>query len=137
MPHDFDIARRERAEEDREFTLGGETFVRKPAVRPEVMIAYEDMTVEHSAAESLKVIDTLILAFLEDVDDAHDRYRALRARDDDAVNVRDLNEVIRWLIMESTKRPTSALSLSTGGRAENGTPSTAISSIGPAKASGT
>lgn len=132
--HDFDLERQERYTADREFKLGGEIFIRKPAVRPEVMIAYEDMSMEASAAESLAVVDKTILSFIEDTNDAHARYQALRERDEDPVSIRDLNQLVVWLISESTKRPTSALLLSEPGRAPTGTNSTATSSTEPAAA---
>ena len=132
---DFDLERRERYEVDRTFRIGGETFVRKPAVRPEVMLAYEDMSMEATAADSLEVVDQTILSFIEDTDGAHDRYRALRERDEDPVSIRDLNGLVVWLIAESTKRPTSALSLSEPGREPTGTTSKETSSTEPAEAS--
>lgn len=39
---DFDVARREREEADRSFTIGGETFVYRPAVAPEAIMAWTE-----------------------------------------------------------------------------------------------
>ncbi len=130
---DFDVKRAERSAADREFKLGGEVFVRRTGIRPERMTAYEDLTPKASSIDALKVIDDLILSFLEP--DGHDRYRALRERDDDPVTVSDLNDLVRWLISETTGRPTQRLSPSTPGSEPSGTLSMVPSSTPPATAS--
>ncbi len=131
--HDFDERREERATADREFKLGGEVFVRRSGIRPERMTDYEDLTPQASSRDALKVIDNLILSFLEP--DGHDRYLKLREREEDPLTVSDLNDLVRWLISETTGRPTRLLSLSTPGPEQSGTPSTATSSSGSAEVS--
>lgn len=126
---DFDEERAARYEGDREFQIGGEKFVRRASVRPEVLMAVDDLDAGAPGHEMLKSIDGVILAFIESTDDAHDRYRTLRERDDDPVNMADLNAVVRWLVSEMTGRPMPAPSLSEDGRAPNGTGSTDGSSL--------
>jgi hypothetical protein len=116
--HDFDRDREQRHSADRQFKIGGEVFTRRPAVRPEAMTAYEDLTPGASASEAVEVIDNLILAFLEPSD--HERYRALREREEDPLNVTDLNDLVRWLIIETTRRPTQQPSPSTAGSEPTG-----------------
>lgn len=127
--HNFDPERKERQTTDRDFILGGMEFRRRASVRPEVMIEFEDLPRGAGAAKSLQVMDNLIIDYLEP--EYHDAYRELRQREEDAVNARDLAEVVNWLIGGSTGRPTGAPSHSTGGRATTGTDSTEGSSTEP------
>lgn len=121
---DFDEARAERTAADRTFKLGGEVFVMKAAVRPEVMVGYESMNPDTPALEALGIIDDMVVSFLEG-DTAEGRYRAIRARDDDPISMDDLNALVEWLVAEQTGRPTTAPSASTGGVAPTPDSSTA------------
>lgn len=119
---DFDAARRERAAADRSFRLGGEVFVRKTGVRPEVLADYEKIETSGSAANTLAEIDKIVLQMTEDVDDGHARYTALRARDDDPVTLYDMTELVGWLIEEETgRRPTQPPSSSSRSHTTTGT----------------
>lgn len=113
---DFDEARDERKSADRAFRFGGETFVMKATVRPEVMVGYESINTDTDALVALSIIDDMVISFIEGGEDAERRYRAVRAREEDAISMDDLNALVEWLISEQTGRPTSAPSASSGGR---------------------
>ena len=126
---DFDEARRARAERDRSFKLGGETFVMKTGVRPETLTEYSNLQADAPAEEALKVIDDLIVSLIEDTDDAAERYRAVRANDNDPVTLEDLQALVEWLVEEQTnRRPTRPLSPSSSDSVRTGIPSTDVSS---------
>jgi hypothetical protein len=117
----FDERRKQRAEADRLFQIGGETFVMRAGVRPEALTPYENLTPEAGASEALAVIDDLIVEFIEDNDDAHSRYRNLRERSDDPITMQDLQELTKWLVEQQTGRPTVPPSPSTASPATTGT----------------
>jgi hypothetical protein len=117
-----------RSVENRTFTMGGETFVLKTAVRPELFQEMEDVKDGASIAETYEAIDGQFLAMIEDgAGDAGERYRALRAKDD-GLGVRDLREVLDWMVEEVTGRPPTSQPDSQPGRAQTRTRSTAGSS---------
>lgn len=110
---DFDTKRKERSDRDRSFQIGGETFVRRTGLRPEVLLPWEKIGEDTPASEVLETIDLLVTDFIEPGDDAVARYQALRARDDDPVTLEDLQELVEWLVSEQTGRPTGLPSGST------------------------
>lgn len=110
---DFDEARRARAEQDREFTIGGERFVMRAGVRPEALTAYEQLQPGTGSAKTLSVIDELVMAFVEPEDDASGRWTRLRERDADPVTLQDLQQLVEWLVEGQTGRPTVPPSPST------------------------
>lgn len=114
---DFDQERALRSSADREFRIGGVTFTRKASVRPEVLFEYEDMPRDVGAAEAMAIMDRTLVQFLEG-DDAEARYRAMREQTEDAVTVNDLTALLKWLIAESTGRPTLPPSPSTAGHGQ-------------------
>lgn len=126
---DFDAAREERNDPavDRTFRIGGELFEYRSSVRPEDLVAYDELTLSTPAGEVLRVADETIKVFLKD-DDNRERWDALRARTEDPITGRDINDLTVWLIQMQTGRPTPAPSPSGDGRAPNGTPSTENSS---------
>jgi hypothetical protein len=129
----FDDHRKKRAEAtraEREFLLGGEPFTARASVRPEAFMRWDSMDMENTpAAEILAVADETILSLIEKKDDAHARYRALREREEDAVNLEDLTDLIQWLVeVQSGGRPTEPSPASSSSPAETGTPSTDASS---------
>lgn len=79
-------------------------------------------------AEQLAAMDTTFVALIESGDDAEARYRALRARNDDALELDDIMEVIGWVTVLNTRRPTGPSVDSPGGPASTGTASTGVSS---------
>lgn len=112
---DFDVERSERTAVDRTFKIGGEVFVMKAAVRPETMIGYEAINEDTQPEDVLRIIDDLIVSFIEGGEDAAQRYRDVRAREDDAVSMRDLNALTDWMIGRQTGRPPTPPSSSMGG----------------------
>lgn len=159
---DFDVEREAelRADvRDRTFKIGGETFAYKAAVRPDILSEWDQVRPPALAAdgktllrnedgsvvdagtpssEVLAIEDRLIGMFLapvDEFDDPHARWAALRAREDDPIRGKDMLELIKWLVGEQVGRPTEAPSPSGDGRAANGTGSTPISSTPPVAAS--
>lgn len=126
----FDTEREERklSEEERTFVLGGETFVAKASVRPEALSQWDGITQEMSVSQILEATDATVLALIENRDDAHNRYTAIRARDEDPIAVDDLVEVGKWLVEVQTGRPTEPQSGSTASPPTPGTTSTVESS---------
>lgn len=112
---DFDQVREERRQADRSFKIGGETFVRKVGVRPEVLAEYEKLEETTAATETLELIDGIVVDLIEDADGGHDRYRALRQREEDPLSLADMQEMVQWLVEEETGRPTQPPSPSTRG----------------------
>lgn len=133
----FDEKRKIRADRDRSFTIGGESFVIKSGLRPEVMLPWESIGETTAASEVLVTIDQLVHEMIEPADDAHARYDALRQRDEDPVTLEDLQELIEWLIAEQTGRPTGQPSGSTPSAVTTPTGSTESSSSPAAEESTT
>jgi hypothetical protein len=127
---DFDTDRAPRSVEDRTFQIGGEVFVMRTAIRPEVLAAYEDLDIESAkSADTLKVIDELIVSCIEPADAGHDRYARLRTRDDDPITITDLVTLASYLVEGVTGRsPTQPSSPSISGPERTGTTLTADSS---------
>lgn len=126
---DFDAKRKARMDRDRSFKIGGEEFTMRAGLRPEVLIPWEQLTEETSAAEVLQILDSIVLDFLEPYGDSHDRYRALRERVEEPITLQDLQELVEWLIAEQTGRPTGQPSSSTPSAVPPGTGSTEGSSL--------
>ncbi len=102
--------------QDREFTVGGETFHWRD-VRPEVLTSFEpsrngDQPDDENAA--WRLMDDQILLFL--AKDETEKWRNLRAREDNPVTIAQLNAILLWLMEEQTGRPTQAPSPSASGR---------------------
>jgi hypothetical protein len=132
-PRDFDGDRRKREQQSRDeraMILGGETFYAKASVKPEVLTQFSDINDDTPMKEVLRITDDTILALLENVDHTEERYRAVRASEDDIVTLADLLEVAKWLVEVQTGRPTELPSASSGSpeTTTNGTDSTATSS---------
>jgi len=103
--------------QDREFTVGGETFHWRD-VRPEVLTAFEPSEPEENGkpddGAAWRLMDDQILLFI--TQDEHARWRELRARDERPVTIAQLNAILLWLMEEQTGRPTEAPSPSAPGR---------------------
>lgn len=141
MPKNFDDHRQKKAEAtraQREFVLGGEPFTARASVRPEAFMEWDSLDMENTPpAVILQTADNTILTMIEKKDDAHNRYRAVREREDDAISLDDLVELIQWLVEfqsgtkedgETPSRPTEPSSASATSQGETGTPSTPDSS---------
>ena len=125
---DSDRKSREIPVEERTFVLGGETFIGRSTVRPEALTQWDGIDADMGVTDILEATDATILALIENTDDGHARYLALRKRDDDPIGVNDLVEVGKWLVEVQTGRPTEQPSVSTDSQPTSGTPSTEESS---------
>lgn len=126
----FDESRqaRRRTDEQRSFTIGGETFMLKHGVRPEALAVFDTITEDSSIIDTMGAWDTLFRELVEDTDDAHARYQRLRDDATDPLDLDDLQELVEWMMEQVTGRPTGSPSGSTDGRATTGTPLTVASS---------
>lgn len=129
MSKNFDIGRKARAKtaEERTFTIGGETFVAKDGVHPSALAAYDAISDASGVGETLATVDDLIISMIEDNDNGHARYLAVRENTQDIVTVEDLLELVRWLVELQTGRPTGQPDDSSPGQPSTETPLTAVS----------
>ena len=133
---DEELWEERESDEARAFVIRGETFYRKKAIRLETLFQAETIDTDESDGgdqAAAEILDRQILRFIEDRDGAHDRYRALREREDDGLGYRHIQDLKRWLIEEETGLPTTAPSASPNGRASSTERSTARSSSPAAK----
>ena len=120
--HNFDVARLGRKQADRMFVICGQQFTAKAGVRPEVLAIFERVTEADTTQGTIDALDEFILAMIEDTNDAHTRWRQLRANEDDVLDLRDIRELSNWLIGAVTGvDPTSVPSGSQPGAAPAGT----------------
>lgn len=129
---DFDEVRNERrkTDDERTFVVGGETFRVRSSIKPEWVVPYEDLDPNtNSAADYIAVMDDLVRAIIVPDDDAAARYTAVRAREEDALDLTTLRELIGWMIEMATGRPTGPRADSSPTRASTGTSSTGDSSL--------
>ena len=126
----FDEARRNRqaSRDDRTFQLGGETFVLRTGIRPDVLAPYDDLGPNTTTVDTLKILDQLLLDLVEPDENAAERYHAIRANEQDPVEMSDLLDVIEWATEVYTARPTGKPSVSEPGQPPTGMSSTADSS---------
>lgn len=110
MPRNFD----EELNQDLSFTIGGETFQMR-YVRPEVLASWEDEPDSEKSAEILKRQDERIEQFLVS-EENRERWRKLRAREDDALPLVHVTELLRWMVEVQTARPTNPPSPLVSGR---------------------
>lgn len=110
-------------EQDLKFHIGGEDFQMR-YVRPEVLASWEEEPDDEKSDEILKRQDERVAQFLATEDDRK-RWRALRAREDDALPLVKLNELLRWMVEVQTSRPTNTPSPSESGRGRTAVSSTA------------
>lgn len=129
MPKNFDIGReaRKKTEDERTFILGGETFVAKDGVHPSALAAYDAITEAAGVMATLATVDDLILAMIEDRDNAHARYRVIRDNTENVISVEDLLELVKWLVELQTGRPTGQPGDSSLGPPSTATPLTVAS----------
>ena len=100
--------------EDLSFQVGGETFTMR-YVRPEVLAAWEDEDIETKSEDLLKKQDERIKQFLGDEEQGV-KWDKLRTREDNAVPMVQVNEILRWMVEVQTSRPTTPPSPSVPGR---------------------
>ena len=133
----FDAERLAPVEKDRSFRIGGHDFQYRAGVRPEVLARYYDGSPTNDNVETLKIYDETVVAFLED--GYADVWRSVRELEGpEAITLRDIRDLIDWLIEEQTARPTGRSSDSSSGSESrsNGTSSTDDSASREAAASG-
>lgn len=109
MPKSFDL------QQDLEFEIAGEKFLAR-IVRPEVIAAWEDEGIPEKSEDALKRTDERIEMFLDQSNGQLDRWRALRARDENPVSMGQLNRLLMWLVEIQTSFPTEQPSPSASGR---------------------
>lgn len=127
MPRNFDAERSQRPME--EFTIGGEVFHVKRSIRPEALVAYEEMPDGVGGTQALGIIDSVIVECLADEDGAERWARVRQLTGDLEVGMADLQDLIEWLMEVILGRPTApAVSFSAGPPVTDGTPSTDASS---------
>jgi hypothetical protein len=102
-------------EQDLEFQIGGEQFKMR-YVRPEVLAVWEDEPIDEKSADLLKRQDDRIMVMLNGDDDSRERWLAMRNREDKALPMVQLNELLRWMIEVQTSRPTNTPLPSASGR---------------------
>lgn len=101
--------------EDMTFEVCGEKFTVK-TVRPEVLALWEDETDPETAVAALEVVDKRILAFLDNGNGQHDRWKAMREREDNSPSMGQIRGILEWMIEVQTARPTNPPSSSGRGR---------------------
>lgn len=130
----FDEARAEREVRDRSFQIGGESFTYRPAVAPEGILRWSQMTggemPDLTEVEAIEIFDETVNAFLE----PGQAEKWSRVRDPQAkhpLNLSDLRDLVSWLFEEQAGRPTTQPSDSSGGseKSETGTSSTDASPL--------
>lgn len=98
---------------DRELTVGGVTFHWRD-VRPEVLTSFEPTEGDSDENAAWRLMDDQILLFL--AADEQDKWRELRARQENPVTIAQLNAILLWLMEQQTGRPTVTPSPSAPGR---------------------
>lgn len=120
MPKSFD----DLVSSERTFVVRGETFTWRD-VRPEILTAFtpaeEEEKKEGEEADNSgiwKQLDQQIELFLvpEDIE----RWKNLRAREENPVTIVQLNAILEWLVEAQTERPTATPSPSGSGRGKTG-----------------
>lgn len=110
MARNFD----EELNQDLAFTIGGEQFEMR-YVRPEVLAIWEEEPDIEKSSEVLKKQDERIAHFLAS-DADRERWYRLREREDNALSLVHVNELLRWMVEVQTARPTNPPSPSVVGR---------------------
>lgn len=101
---------------DHTFTVRGVTFTWKE-VRPEVLSAMGQALTnvnDEDADAGWGAIDDQIILFLDPSD--HDKWKELRAREEEPVTIKQINAILDYLIGEQSDRPTQTPSPSASGR---------------------
>ena len=93
-------------------------------VRPEILTAFEPEENGDDPNSIWKTLDQQILLFLDPAEDSPERWKKLRAREDQPVTIAQLNSILTWLMEEQTGRPTEAPSPSASGRGRTAASST-------------
>lgn len=101
---------------DHTFIVRGVTFTWRE-VRPEVLSAMGQALTQvndDDADAGWSAIDDQILLFLDPSD--HEKWKELRAREENPVTIKQINAILDYLIGEQSDRPTQTPSPSASGR---------------------
>lgn len=104
--------------QDREFTVGGETF-HWCYRTPEALVAFDPVASVDMESDNagIQIIDNRIMQFLSDSD--QERWREVRSRTEEPlITLGQLKEIAEWLLEVQSERPTQAPSPSASGRAK-------------------
>jgi len=111
-------------QEDLEFEVLGEKF-RLRTVKPEVLAAWEDEKIPENSAEALRLLDQRILIFLDNGDGSHERWKALREREENTLSMGQLQAILEWGVEVQSALPTAQPSPSVRGRGKTAASSAA------------
>lgn len=103
MPRDFD----DLLAKDYTFKVRGETFTWDD-VAPEILSTFEVSKNGKKEPDVWEILDQQILMFI--VKEDHARWRELRKRVEKPVTIRQVTEILTWLMEQTTGRPTQASS---------------------------
>ena len=104
--------------DERTFVVRGQTFTWRD-VRPEVLTDLGDFNTNGDGETPnpnavWEAQDKQILNFI--IPEDHERWKALRASEDDPITIRQFNAILEFLVGEQTDRPTETPSPSATGR---------------------
>ena len=112
---------------DMTFELCGEMFKMR-LVKPEVLAKLQDAATgeaNETNEKALVLLDEQIEAFLDNSNGQIERWRALRAREDNTPSQGQLQDIILWMVEVQTLRPTEQPSPSGRGQRKSAATSTA------------
>ena len=104
MPRNFD----DLLAKDYTFVVRGETFTWDD-VAPEILSTYEVRKNGKKEPDVWEILDQQILMFIVPAD--HERWKQLRARKEKPVTIRQVTQILQWLMEETSGRPTEASSV--------------------------
>lgn len=115
MAKNFDEQREARVHRDREFTIAGERFTIKAAVRPETIAEWDRVTTDTPSDDGIQACERIVESFLGDQQYA--LWQQLRASDLDGnpISVEDMVAVVQWMVEANTGHPTAPPVSSTRG----------------------
>jgi hypothetical protein len=96
---DFD----DKATQNHTFKVAGETF-KWHNVRPEILFDLGEALGKEGAPTGADALDAQVIIFLPE--EEKDHWKTLREREENPVTVKQLNEIVEWLVSEQTGRPT-------------------------------
>jgi hypothetical protein len=98
---------------ERTFVVRGQTFTWRD-VRPEILTAFQNENGDEEKKTVWEQQDDQILEFL--VVEDHERWKNLRAREEDPITLAQFNAILEYLVEKQTDRPTETPSPSATGR---------------------
>lgn len=115
-----------RPASERTFVIGGQSFLLRSAVRPEVLARLDEVDME-APGQVIAAVDSIIVDCLTEAD--REKWRQVRTTDDEAtlISLQDLTELLQWVMGALSGRPTERPSDSSDGSAPTGMFSTVVS----------